>query len=61
MKMKMRLKLKNRSHKYDINRPRPRRLYVLRNTYATFEAQFMKKSSNTESRLKQCVAYIKSV
>ena len=34
-------------------------LYVLSNTLATFEAQFMKKSNNTESELKKSVAYKK--
>ena len=31
--------------------------YVLSNTWATFEAQFMKKFSNTEADLKKSVAY----
>ena len=51
--------MKNRLHRYDINRSRSRRgrkystykvsqcLYVLSNTLAKFEAQFMKKLSNT--------------
>ena len=30
-------------------------LYVLSNTLATFEAQFMKKSNNTESELKKAL------
>ena len=36
-------------------------LYVLRNTQATFEAQFMQKLSNTEGELKKSVAYEKGV
>ena len=36
-------------------------LYVLSNTEATFEAQFMKKLSNTEAELKKSDAYKKSV
>ena len=32
-------------------------LYVLSNTEATFEAQFVNKVSNTETRLKKIVAY----
>ena len=34
-------------------------LYVLSNTKATFEAQFMKKLSNTEVELEKSVAYKK--
>ena len=34
-------------------------LYVLSNTEATFEAQFMKKLSNTEAELKKSDAYKK--
>ena len=34
---------------------------VLSNTLATFKAQFMKKSSDTEAELKKRVAYKKSV
>ena len=57
--------MKNRLHRYDINRSRSRRgrkysrykvsqcLYVLSNTLAKFEAQFMKKLSNTEAELKK--------
>ena len=36
-------------------------LYVISNTLATFEAQFIKKLSNTETELKKSVAYKKSV
>ena len=36
-------------------------LYVLSNTEATSEAQFMKKISNTEAELKKCVAHEKSL
>ena len=70
--MTMMLKMKNRSQRYDINRPRPAHgpkytkckmclsiMMVLRNRYATFEAQFMKKLSNTEAELKKSVAYKK--
>ena len=76
--MKMEMKMKNRSHRYDINRLYGLdmdtnivniksvsvwwRLYVLSNTYATLEVQFMKKVSNTVAELKESVAYeIKSV
>ena len=75
--MKMGLIMKNRSHRYDINRPRPRHghkytkqkmclgiimfIYVSSNGYGTFEAQFMKKLSNTGVELKKSVAYIKSM
>ena len=62
--------LKNRSHKHDINRPRSRHgrkyskykkcltmmcLYVWSNTWATFEAQFMKNLKKTEAELKKSV------
>ena len=36
-------------------------LCVLSNTYAAFEAYFMKKLDNTEADLKKCIAYKKSV
>ena len=36
-------------------------LHLLSNTQTTFEAQFMKKLSNTEAELKKSVAYKKSV
>ena len=36
-------------------------LYVLSDTSATFEVQFMKKLSNIEAELKKSVAYTKSV
>ena len=69
------MKMKNRSHKYDINRPRSRHghkynkykkyftmmiLYVLCNTLATCEAQFMKKLSNTEAELKKALVIKKT-
>ena len=38
-----------------------KKLYILSNTKATFEAQFMKKLSNTEAELKKSVAYKKSL
>ena len=70
----MKLKIKNGSHRYDITRPRPRPgheyskyekclsrmmycLYVLRKT---FEAQYMKKLSNTEAGFEKSVAYKKA-
>ena len=69
MTMKMRLKMKNRSQIYDINRPRPRHghkytkykmcISIISNTLATFEAQFMKKLSNTEAELKKKALLIK--
>ena len=70
---KMKMKMKTGSHIYNINSPRSRHLvhirsvsvwwclYVLRNTWAKFEAQFMRKSRNTEAELKKSVAYKKSV
>ena len=48
--MKMEMKMKNRSHRYDTNKRRSRH-------GATFEAQFRKKLSNTETELKKIVAY----
>ena len=36
-------------------------LYVISNIYTTFEAQFMKKLSNTEAELKKSAVYEKSV
>ena len=60
--------MKTRSHRYDINRTRPRHghklvnikcLHVLSNTSATFEAQLMKKLSNTEAERKKSVVYKK--
>ena len=63
----MKIKVKNRSHIYDVNSPRSRQvvnirsdsvwshLHALSNTYATFEAQFMRKLSNTEAQLKKPV------
>ena len=72
----MKLKMKTRSHRYDLNRPKLRQrhkyskyekcvsmimLYVLNNTSATFETQFMKKLSNTKTELKKKnVAYKKA-
>ena len=44
MTMKIKLKMKYRSYRYKVNGC---------NTYATFEAQFMKKLSNTEVELKK--------
>ena len=65
--MNMRLKVKNRSHRYNINRPRPRHRHrctkykmmaiCISTIQAIFEAQFMKKLSNTEAELKKSVAY----
>ena len=73
----MKMKIKNGLHRYDKNRPKSKHehkyskykkcfnmmmlLYILINTEATFEAQFMKKWSNTEPELKKGVAYKKSV
>ena len=65
--MKMKVKMKNRSHTYDINRLQYMDLNikcvsaywwicVLRNTLATFGAQFMIKFSNIESESKKSVA-----
>ena len=60
----MTIKMKNRLHRYDINRPRSSHehnivnirsvslwlwLHTLSNTLETFEAQFIKKFSNTEA------------
>ena len=36
-------------------------LYVISNTSTTFEAQFIKKLSNTETEMKNCVASKKSL
>ena len=36
-------------------------MYVLSNIWAAFEAQFMRKLSNTDAELKKSVAYKKSV
>ena len=59
------MKMKSRSHRHDINSLRSRHiiniriisvwldLYVLRNTQATFEVQFMRKLSNAEADLKK--------
>ena len=73
MAMRMRLKMKNWSHRYDINIPRPIHrhkhkmclniimVYVISNDYAKFEAQFMKKLSNTEKSVaykKVCISII---
>ena len=72
--MKIKMKMKHWSSRYDINRPWPRHghifskykkclrmmiLFVIRNTWATFEAQFMKNLSNTEARMKKSVAYLR--
>ena len=76
MTIKIRLEMKNRSHRYDIIDLRldidthilntncilvSCWLYVLSNTQATFEAQFMKKLSNTEAELKKALLIKKSV
>ena len=73
--MKMRLKIKNRSYRYDINRPRPRHghkytkykmclnimmVICIKQHLSKFEAQFLKKISNTEVELKKSVAYEKA-
>ena len=64
------MKMKNRSHRYDINRPRSRHgrkynkymyltmmmLINIKQTLATFEAQFRTKLSNTEAELKKSTA-----
>ena len=67
----MKMKMKNRSHRYDINRARPRHGHkyskykvpqqddAYSNNQATFEVQFRKKLSNTETGLKKSVAYKK--
>ena len=68
--------MKNRSHRYDINRPWYRHgnkynkykkksqyddaLYIKQHL-VTFEAQFMKKLSNTEAELKKALLMKKSV
>ena len=72
----IRLKKRSRSHKHDINRPRSRRghkctkdkmclniivVICINITQATFEAQSMKKLSNTEAELEKSVAYKKSM
>ena len=71
--MKMKMKMKNRSHIYNINSPRSRHivnkrsvsvwlcLNVLSSTSATFEAQFMRKLSNTEAELKKKRCFFKKV
>ena len=64
----MKMKMKNTAHRYDINRPSSRDRYqyskykkchrclnVLSNTYATFQAQFVKKLSNADAELKEAV------
>ena len=73
--VKTKMKMKSRSHKYDINRPSPdmrtnianiksvsvwRCLYILRNTWATFEPQFMKQFSNTDAELIKSFAHEKT-
>ena len=56
------MKMENRSHIYDINRPKPRYSKYRKCLYvSTFEAQFLKKLSNTEAELKKSVAYKRSV
>ena len=74
--IKRRLKMKNRLNRYNINRLRSRHghkytkykyvsvkwwLYVLSNTKATFEAQFMKKFSKTKAELKKALLIKKRV
>ena len=62
----MRLKMKNRSQNCNINRPKPKHepkytkykmclniMMVLSNTQATFEVQFMKNLSKTETEMKK--------
>ena len=64
--------MKNRLHKYDINKCRSRHGHKYTNKkncdskmmvicITTFETQFLKKVSNTESQLKKRVAYKKSM
>ena len=65
------MKIKSRSHRYGINRLRCRyghivniktvSVYVLSNTQAISEAQFMKKLSNTEAELKKALLIKKCV
>ena len=70
----MEMKIKNRSYRYDINKPRYRHKYskqkkclikmlliCIKQHPSNIEAQFMKKLSNTETELKESVAYKKSV
>ena len=59
------MKMKNKSHRHDINNTSSRHmvniriisvwccLYVLRNTQAIFDVQFMRKLSNAEADLKK--------
>ena len=69
-------KQKNRSQRYDINKPSPRHghkytkykmylsimMVIFKQHLTTFEAQFMKKLSNTDAELKKkSVAFKKSV
>ena len=72
----MKMRMKNRSHRYDINRSRSRHehkyteyktclsmmiLICIQQHQATFGAQFMRKSSNSEAEMMQSIAYKKSV
>ena len=56
----MKMKMKNTSHRYDINRHRPRHGHK-KMYWVTFEAQFMKKLSNTEVGWKKSVGCKESV
>ena len=61
----MRLKKKKKgSQRYDINCRRPRHGHkhnVLSNTYATFEAQLIKKLSNTDAGFKKKRVYFNRI
>ena len=74
MVMKMRLKMKTRSQRYNIKRPRPKHgpkytkykmccsimmVICIKQYLSLFEAQFIKKLSNTEAEFKKSVAYKK--
>ena len=59
--MKMEIKMKNKSHRYDINRSRPRhghKYCKFKNCLSVIilEAQFKKKLSSTEAKLKKTIA-----
>ena len=68
MPMKMTLKMKNRSQRYDINRPKSKHgckytkyemclviimVICIKQHIVLFEAQFMKKLSDTEAKVKK--------
>ena len=64
----MRLEIKNRLHRYYVNRPKPRHGYkqtkckmCISLMMVIFQAQFMRKLSNSEAELKKSVAHNKSV